>query len=145
MGDQNDGRECQCSNTFPARSPPEDRDPEKGQSKGNVVIEKAGMKCPPIRQHGNTRQKGPRDALAGGAEQRERAPEEDQHGQRNRYLLARWQAEHRTQSTEQGIKENILHLWGDRQPRRLAMLDAMDEPRIVHVAAEIAGLDVTMP
>jgi hypothetical protein len=25
------------------------------------------------------------------------------------------------------------------------MLDAMDEPRIVHVAAEVAGLNMTMP
>ena len=80
-----------------------------------------------------------------GADEREDAPEENQHAERYGDFFGEPEAEEVREVEQPEIEEDVAELAREIEAGGLAFFDQLGEPRVVEVAAEVAGFDVAMP
>src|SRR5438046_2697342 len=98
-----------------------------------------------IAQHGNAGRQKPRGLFRHRADKCEDSPEKDQHAEGNRDALCRRKAHGLREPEQHYVKQNIVPLPGDIEPRRLLFLAQLHEPCVVDVAPQVARFNPPVP
>src|ERR1700716_1239160 len=72
---------------------PENRQREKTQPEGQVIVEKAHVERPPVSKHAEARKKRPRSPICGDREESKQSPEKNQNAQDHCKFLCRSESE----------------------------------------------------
>ena len=103
--------------------PPENRQPEASQPQRQIIVHETHAERIAIGQHGDARRKKPRRPLRYRRNKRENSPEENQHASGNNNFLRRGKPHKIRHSQQRHIKQDVLPLLRDVQPRRLSLFN----------------------
>ncbi len=138
---------CDQPSRNPIGSPPspQNRQSKASQPQRQVVVHETHVEGIAIGQHGDAGREKPRRALRYRGNQRENAPEENQHASGNNNLLRRGKARKIRRSQQRHIKQHIVPLLRDVKSRGLSLFDQMRKPRVIDVARQIPCFDPPVP
>src|ERR1700691_6759043 len=122
-------RERDGDQAFPPAATPENCNTEKRQAQRNIKIQEAHLEGIAIAEDGDDGAEQPGRALGGGADQGERAPEENQYGERHRNFFGGVQRDKAAEAGEKIVEEYIVPARREPQARRVSVADEVREPR----------------
>src|SRR5882672_3481081 len=145
MRKENERRESRGRKPIPCPTSPKSSEGKAGEANGEVVVEKTHAEGIAVGEHGETWKEEPRDAFRYRGNETENTPEENQDARRDGENLCSVPAEESCRLFECDVEQNVVPLAGDIDAGSLTMLGQLGEPGVVHVAAQISGLNVGVP
>src|SRR5579859_181316 len=145
MSKQNEGHNQQAENSLQAPSPPQQSQAKGGQPERQIEVEEPHGERVAVRQHRDTRSEKPGRPAACGSDERKNSPKKDEHAKRHHDFFGGRKSQKIRGMQQHPVKQHIIPLPYEVEARRLALLNQLGQPGVVHMAGEITGLNMPVP